>query len=279
MSTTPHSPGGADLDGALEIAREAVARATEVLEGAGEEIGQIWTKSTRRDLVTEWDTRAEEAILEVLARRAPEIPVLAEEGGGHGERGGGSRWLVDPIDGTVNFTHGIPMWGVSVALEESGRPVVGVVAAPALGWEFWARRGGGAFLCGEPIRVSGVSALEQAALATGFAYDRATTHHNFAEWAHFQTRAGACRRFGAASLDLCMVARGWLDGYWEDRLKPWDQAAGAVLVEEAGGTVTDFTGGPFVAERGEAVASNGAIHEEILRELGAVRSRKTDASS
>ena len=223
-----------------------------------------------RDLVTEWDTRAEEHILRRLAELSPGVPVLAEEGGQTGGTSSSDRWLVDPIDGTVNFAHGIPLFAVSLAMERDGRSIAAAVAAPALGWEFAGARGLGATVNEEPMKVSQTSRLDHAMLASGFPYDRATTRHNFAEWEYFQCHARACRRFGAASLDLCMVARGWLDGYWETRLSPWDLAAATLLVEEAGGRVTGITGGPFSADSGEAVASNGAIHDQIVAGLRAV---------
>jgi len=264
-----------DLDDALAIARDAVRAASELLAGATGNIGPVRTKSGVRDLVTEWDTRTEALIREHLHRAAPGVPILGEEAGASGGGDTRRRWLIDPIDGTVNFTHGLPMWGVCVSLEEDDEPVVGVVAAPALGWTFSARRGAGAFVNGEPLRVSTVTELSRAMLATGFPYDRATNpDNNFRQWQHFQRTAGACRRLGAASLDLCLVARGWLDGYWESRLKPWDLSAGAVIVREAGGAVTGIDGGPFRSASGHAVASNGAIHVEILEQLAAVRSEE-----
>lgn len=259
---------------ALPIALEAARAARQILAGAADDIGEIRTKGSPRDLVTDWDHRSEEVIRRHLTEATPEIPILGEEGG---ETGGGGDllWLIDPIDGTVNFTHGLPLWGVCVSLERRGEPVVGVVLAPAMGWEFHAWQGGGAFMNGEPISVSRVTALADSMLATGFPYDRATNPaNNFREWEHFQRTAGACRRLGAASLDLCMVARGWLDGYWETRLKPWDLSAGAIIVREAGGTVTGIDGGPFVSASGHAVASNGAIHNEILDQLAAVPARE-----
>ena len=271
---------GPELDDALALAREIVAEATALLRGATDRIGPIATKSGPRDLVTEWDTRVEDLIRGRLAERSPGVPILGEELGASGAAAPGAslRWLIDPIDGTVNFSHGLPLWGVTLALEEAGRPVVGVVAAPAMGWEHHARRGGGAFTGdGRRLAVSRVDRLERAMLATGFPYDRATTRWNFDAWEHFQVRAGACRRLGAASIDLALVARGWLDGYWEDRLHPWDLSAGALLVEEAGGVVTGITGGPFSSASGEAVATNGAIHEEVLAELAAVRAARATA--
>lgn len=265
---------------ALEIARTVAGEAAALLRGAADNVGTIRSKTNPRDLVTEWDTRSEALIRARLQTLTPHIPILGEEAGHSGGGDGSARWLVDPVDGTVNFAHGLPLFAVVVALEEHGEPVAGVVIAPALGWEFYARTGGGAYMvdrAGERrLEVSGVTALDQAMLATGFPYDRATNpDNNFRQWEHFQRHAGACRRLGAASLDLCLVARGWLDGYWETRLKPWDLSAGALLVREAGGTVTGIDGGPFVSDSGHAIASNGAIHKDILEQLAAVDSGPT----
>jgi myo-inositol-1(or 4)-monophosphatase len=256
----------------LAAATAAARAAADLLAGAS--AAEIRGKTNPRDLVTEWDLRAEDTIRRVLGERAPGIPMLGEETGERGAgAGGGLRWLVDPIDGTVNFAHGLPIWSVSIALEDAGRPIVGVVFAPALGWWFEATEGGGARGAGgETLHVTAETRLDHALLSTGFPYDRATSPiNNFAEWEHLQRRAGACRRLGAASIDLCLVARGWIDGYWERKLQPWDVAAGALIVREAGGTVTDTRGGPFDPHSGEVVASNGAIHPELIVELGNVR--------
>jgi myo-inositol-1(or 4)-monophosphatase len=256
-----------DLVEALAVARGVVAEAADLLKAATDNVGEIRTKSGIRDFVTQWDTRSEDLIREGLHQRSPGTPILGEEAGESGGSGGDYRWLIDPIDGTVNFSHGLPLFGVTVSLEHHGQPVVGVTRAPALGWEFYAHKGGGAFMNDAPISVSEVGSLERSMLATGFAYDRAESKHNFPHWEHFQRTAGACRRLGAASLDLCMVARGWLDGYWETRLHPWDLSAGAIIVAEAGGRVSDFDGSDFVSETGAAVATNGAIHQSLLDEL------------
>jgi len=253
----------------LEAARAAARAASTLLAGARPE--DVRAKANPRDLVTEWDLRSEDEIRRVLAERTPGVPVLGEEGG-QGAGAGALRWIVDPIDGTVNFAHGLPIWAVSIGLEGPDGLEVGVVAAPRLGWWFEAARGGGARDgTGAPLRVSSIAAVDHALLVTGFPYDRATrVDNNFAEWIHLQRRAGACRRLGAASIDLCLVACGWMDGYWEKHLKPWDCAAGAAIVAEAGGTVTDWTGGRFDPHEGAVVATNGAIHEELVAELARV---------
>jgi len=255
-----------ELTELLETARVAARTAGTLLAGA--RASDIRHKGNPRDLVTEWDVRSEEAIRAVLAERTPGLGVLAEEGGQHGAQDG-MRWVVDPIDGTVNFAHGFPIWSISIALEDADRqPLVGVVSAPHLGWWFEAARGGGARAETGALGVSTVARLDQALLTTGFPYDRATNpDNNFTQWEHFQRVAGACRRLGCASIDLCLVARGWMDGYWERRLKPWDVAAGGLIVAEAGGTVTNSHGGPFDPHSGEVVASNGAIHSELIAEL------------
>jgi myo-inositol-1(or 4)-monophosphatase len=249
----------------LELASRAAEQAGELLRNARAE--EIRGKSNAKDLVTEWDVRSEELIRSILAPSG--IPVLGEEQGG--TRSGGSHWLVDPIDGTVNFAHGLPLWCVSIALELDGELAVGVVNAPLLGWWFEATSGGGAHDdSGEPLRVSTCSALSRALFATGFPYDL-SRDNNLAEWEHFM-RAAACRRLGSAAIDLCLLARGSFDGYWERNLGAWDLAAGALIVVEAGGTVTNSQGGRFDPHSGEAVASNGAIHSELITELAKVRS-------
>ena len=260
----------AELERYLDVGLGVVAESAALL--AGVRPAEIRTKTDPRDLVTEWDTRCEDLIRERLAALTPEVPVAGEERGGAEVGDDQPCWMLDPIDGTVNFAHGLPIWSIALALMIGGRADVGVIAAPALGWTFWGRRGGGGKFRqgGEEgtLRVSAIATLPTALLVTGFPYDRATDpRNNFAQWEHFQRVAGAVRRLGAASLDLCFVARGWIDGYWERRLHAWDIAAGALLVEEAGGVVTDTQGGELDARRGEVVASNGAIHEDMLREL------------
>jgi myo-inositol-1(or 4)-monophosphatase len=258
----------------LDAARAAASAASELLVNARPE--DVRAKGNPKDLVTEWDLRSEELIRRVLAERTPGIPVLGEEAGqsGGGEASGGLRWIVDPIDGTVNFSHGLPIWAISIGVEDTAghQLLAGVVAAPRMGWWFEASHGGGARDgAGKPLHVSAIGELGHALLVTGFPYDRATRpDNNFAEWMHFQRRAGACRRLGAAAIDLCLVASGWMDGYWERHLKPWDCAAGVLIVREAGGVVTNWAGDAFALHEGAVVATNGAIHEELIAELARV---------
>jgi myo-inositol-1(or 4)-monophosphatase len=257
--------GASDL---LAIASDAARAAAHLLRDA--QPHAIRTKTNPKDLVTEWDLRSEEAIRGVLAERTPGIPVLGEEGGGADAN---RRWIVDPIDGTVNFAHGLPLWCISIGLATGNELEVGVVYAPRLGWWFEAAAGQGARDGnGAPLRVSAIDQLERSLLATGFPYDMATNPvNNFAEWEHMQRVASACRRCGSAALDLCMVAAGWLEGYWERQTKAWDVAAGALIVREAGGRVTSTRGEPFDLYAEDVLATNGAIHEGLVAELGRAR--------
>jgi myo-inositol-1(or 4)-monophosphatase len=260
---------------ALEIARQVAAEAAALLRQV-DDVGQVRTKATFKDLVTEWDMRVDELIARRLEALTPDIPRLAEESGASasGAERAARQWVIDPIDGTVNFAHKVPFYAVCISLEERGEPVCGVIHAPALRWEFTGARGGGAFRNGERLRVSKTAQLDQALLATGFPYDLGTAQWaNFREWEHLQRTAGACRRFGSASLDLAMVACGWFDGYWEAGLQPWDLSAGALLVHEAGGRVTGLRGERFSSSAGHALASNGAVHQQLLDELAAVEAR------
>lgn len=256
--------------GELQLARRAASEAGGLLKAAAFRSHRAGTKREGIDLVTEFDLRSERLIVDAIREAYPDDEILAEEGGEQGARSP-RRWLIDPLDGTTNFAHGLPFFAISIALEVDGVLEVGVVQAPALGWSFWATRGQGAFLNGRRIHVSRTPALEEALLATGFPYDRQTSErNNFAEFIALKKRAHGVRRVGAASLDLAMVAAGWLDGYWEMKLKPWDLAAGALLVTEAGGRVTSWAGGPFSPDSGEAVATNGLIHDALLAALAAV---------
>jgi myo-inositol-1(or 4)-monophosphatase len=227
-------------------------------------------KAAATDLVTDYDRRSEALIVAAVAARYPGDFILAEESGARGSDHR-RRWLIDPLDGTTNFAHGLPFFCVSIALELDGEPAVGVVEAPALGWSFTAARGLGAHLNEKPIRVSLTERIGESLLATGFPYDNATSpRNNFAEWQALYRQSQGVRRVGAAALDLAMVAAGWLDGYWEMKLKPWDLGAGALLVREAGGRVTSWSGAPLDVDSGEALASNGRLHDPLVAALASV---------
>lgn len=222
------------------------------------------------DLVTEYDRRSEELIADRLSRRYPGFAFLGEEGGPRGEAT--SMWIVDPLDGTTNYSHRHPVFAVSIGLRRGDAMVAGVIAMPALETTVWARAGGGAYCDGEPISVSKTAQLDKALLATGFPYDRRTaSDDNTRELVAFMKRSQGVRRCGAAAADMAMVARGISDGFWEPRLHPWDLAAGQVIVEEAGGVVTDYEGGPLDLERGWVVAANPSLHPAMLEVISTTR--------
>jgi myo-inositol-1(or 4)-monophosphatase len=252
---------------ALEAAKRAASEAGDLLRGHYSRAGEVFFKS-EINLVTEADTASQDLIHGRLSKTFPGYDFLAEEGL---ERLSGAeyRWVFDPLDGTTNFAHRLPVFSVSIGLERRGILVCGVVLNPMSGEMFWAERGGGAFLDGRPVRISGVSELGKSLVATGFPYDVRSTRTNVSAHDRFLLRAQAVRRCGSAALDLCYVACGRFDGFWEYKLSPWDTAAGALIVEEAGGTVTDFQGRPANIYHPEVLASNGLIHEamlEVLRE-------------
>jgi myo-inositol-1(or 4)-monophosphatase len=216
------------------------------------------------DVVTEADRTAEA----LIAARLREVYVDHDLLGEEGSRGAGTdspyRWVIDPLDGTTNFAHGLPTFAVSIALEERGEPIVGVVYDPMRDEMFAARRGGGAILNGEPIRVSSVDRLLGGLTVTGFSYDLAVREHQAETWRRFLTRVQAIRQTGSSALNLAYIAASRLDGYWEWGILPWDVAAGALLVTEAGGMVTDMSGGAFRSDNRAILASNGALHAGMI---------------
>lgn len=216
------------------------------------------------NLVTDVDLASETLIREAISTYYPRHEILAEEGG-LAESNSEYRWIVDPLDGTTNYAHGYPNFCVSIALEHRGEVVLGVVYDPMREEMFTGERGAGATLNNRAIRVSKTDDLIQSMLSTGFPYDIKTSKlTNLDHWANFAMNAQALRRDGAAALDLCYIACGRFDGFWELNLSPWDTAAGALIVTEAGGRVTDFAGGAFSNYRPEVVASNGLIHDRMI---------------
>src|SRR5262245_60878939 len=263
----PMSPSPRDV--AVDTARRAGALLLGQLGGER----HVEYKTGPTNLVTDMDRRAESLIVEALRAAYPAHAILTEEAG---DLAGTSseRWIVDPLDGTTNYAHGIPVFAVSIALVVEGRPRVGVVYDPARDECFVAERGRGAELNGRALRVSAVPVLDASVVATGFAYTiRQGRDTNLPEHDAFSIRSQAVRAIGSAALSLAWVAAGRLDGFWELVLGPWDVAAGALLIEEAGGRVTDLGGGPLDLAAPRTVASNGSIHSEMLAVLAAGQAR------
>jgi myo-inositol-1(or 4)-monophosphatase len=220
------------------------------------------------NLVTDCDRQAQKIIISILRRAFPGHGFLAEENGKQQIGRENYCWLIDPLDGTTNYAHGFPIFCVSIALEKEGELLVGVVYDPMRQELFQAIKGQGAWLNGRRLRVSKTSSLNRSLLATGFPYDlRESPVNNLVHFENFLFRVQAIRRCGAAALDLAYVACGRFDGFWELKLNPWDVAAGSLLVEEAGGRVTDFRGSKLNLAAGEIVASNGLIHASMLKVL------------
>jgi myo-inositol-1(or 4)-monophosphatase len=249
----------------LEIAQEAARAAGAIqLEGYRRPL-EVATKKSFMDLVTEVDTACEAEVARRILQRFPDHQILAEEGttgGNHPD----FRWIIDPLDGTTNYFHRYPFFSVSIGVEYQGQIVAGVVYDALHEELFYATAGGGAFLNGVPVHVSEVPALNKGLLCTGFPGDQSGNQKVLAAWERISLKCHGIRRDGSAALDLCYVACGRLDGFWE-RLNAWDMAAGALMVREAGGTVTNFQGGAFDLYRREIVASNGRIGAEMVELL------------
>ncbi len=261
-----------DRTALLALALEA-ARAGAALAAKG------WRKQPesmhkgRIDLVTQFDLDSEALLRERLAPSG--LPVVGEERGGERSRDPEvPTWYVDPIDGTTNFVHGHPFWCVSVGLALAGRPLLGAVVAPALAVEWTGIVGGRALRGAEVCRVSEVDRIEDALLATGFPYDRHTSDdNNFDAFVAIKKRCQAVRRCGSAAIDLCLVADGTYDGYWEKKVKAWDIAAGSAIVLAAGGHATSYDDDPLEVTQGDVVATNARVHDALIAALREVRGR------
>jgi myo-inositol-1(or 4)-monophosphatase len=224
------------------------------------------------DLVTQFDRQSQKAIVEYCTRHYPKYGILSEEDV-HRSIDAPIKWIIDPLDGTTNFCHGLPIWSISIALEEEGAVVMGIVYDPTRQEMFSAMKGKGAYLNGRRIRVSGEKRLDRALLVTGFPYDiRTSRENNLDLFSAFAKRAQAVRRLGSAALDLCYTAAGRFDGYWELKLSPWDQAAGSLILKEAGGTISDFTNKEFNIYGDQVLATNGHIHRQMMSVVKTVRS-------
>ena len=248
----------------VTTAVESVVRAGDMMMARLGSVGRI-DKKGAIDLVTEVDVAIERMFRGLIATRFPTHAVLAEEMGGSPTIPEGPCWVFDPIDGTTNFAHGVPIFCSSIALEVDGIAQIAAVYDPNRRELFTAERGRGAWLNGRPMRVSQAAVLVDALLVTGFPYDvHARLDEAIGLFRAFVGRARGVRRLGSAAIDLCYVAAGRLDGFWERGLSPWDIAGGALLVEEAGGRVTNLKGGVFASRGGEVLATNSLIHEAML---------------
>jgi myo-inositol-1(or 4)-monophosphatase len=258
-----------------KIAIQAALKGGEILSRHRGKVKKIGYKS-EVNLVTDVDRISEEAILRIIKSNFPDHAILTEESKEFIPENEKSKsiyeWIIDPLDGTTNYAHGLPIYCVSIALEENGKIILGVVYNPNLNELFVAEKGKGAFLtCGKirrRILVSHTHKLSKSLLATGFPYDiRTSKINNLDHFSNFYKKAQAVRRGGSAVLDLCYLAMGRFDGFWELKLSPWDMAAGSLMVEEAGGKVTDFLGGPFNIYLKEILATNGKIHQQMIEVL------------
>jgi len=269
-----------ELKNFLKIAIEAVKEAGKIQEEKFGENFKIEHKG-EINLVTEVDYQCEKAIIDIIKRDYPEHEILTEEAGSvkglppshspltkGGQMEGKYKWIIDPLDGTTNYAHSYPCFCASIGLEIDGEIVAGAVYNPMLDELFTSVKGKGAYLNEKRIGVSKIADINKSLLATGFPYDiRDSKENNLNHFCNFAVRAQAIRRPGSAVLDLCYLAAGRFDGFWELKLYPWDMAASSLIVKEAGGMITDFKGGEFSIYKGEMLATNGLIHKEMIEIL------------
>ena len=255
-----------DLRRAREVGIEAARSAGGLLRRRVDSIREVRHKGAV-DIVTDVDLASEQEVCATIQAAFPTHTILGEEGGVRGGSDTRFRWIVDPLDGTTNYAHGFPFYCVSIGLEVEGRLMLGVAYAPTFDELYVAEAGRGALCNDRPIQVSRTTELSQGLLATGFPYERAQFPRALKSFEVMSLRSQAVRRAGSAVLDLCYVACGRLDGYWELVLKPWDIAAGALIVLVAGGTVTATDGSAFQVEGGQVLASNGILHASMATTL------------
>ena len=260
-------PSNPDFDAIHRTAVRAAYRSGRILKQYFGNIHHI-RKKGRIDLVSEADTASEAAIIETIQERFPDHAILAEESGASEEGHAPVRWVIDPLDGTTNFVHRIGVFAVSIGVLYQDEPVVGVVLNPVSGELFSAVYGQGATCNGLPIRVSATDSIQESLLATGFPYQVPQMVDTILPRLSRCLKASqGIRRLGAASIDLCYVASGRFDGFWEQNLKPWDTAAGLVIAREAGATITDFANHPYRVTCDQILATNGLIHESMIELL------------
>ena len=255
-----------DLDLISRIATRAAYRAGRILNERFGRINRI-SKKGEIDLVTEADIESEQAIIATIREVFPEHAILAEESGLLNQPGE-YRWIIDPLDGTTNFAHGLALYSISIAFLQGPEISMGLVLIPSSGELFTAQRGQGARLNNEPLHVSDTKCLKESLLVTGFPYNAPERIDPLLlRFKRCIVAARGVRRLGSAAIDLCYVASGRFEGFWEEGLKPWDTAAGVLIVREAGGRVTDFNDRPFQIEEDQLIATNGFIHNEMIQAL------------
>lgn len=257
----------------LDIATEAALSAGAKLNDYYGNLQQVREKDTPGDLITEADLASEKIIIDLLQRHCPDIPIHAEESGQLGGKADNPLlWMIDPLDGTVNYAHGYPMFSVSIALLYHDHPIVGVVYNPYRAELFRAAEGSGATLNRKPIHVSTTKKLQNSLLVTGFAYDRRETKdNNYVEFCCLTHKTQGVRRGGSAALDLTDVACGRLDGYWERGIQPWDMSAGICILREAGGYVTAYDESSLQIRTGRLLATNHHIHHQLSQALNTAK--------
>lgn len=246
-----------------KIAIQSALKGGEILQGYRGKVKRIRYKGVV-NLVTEADRLSEDRIIKIIRKNFPEHNILTEESKGY-EKGSDYKWIIDPLDGTTNYAHGFPVYCISIALEKEGEIILGVVYNPVLKELFVAEKNKGALLNDKRICVSKTRELSKSLLATGFPYDIRGSHiNNLDHFRNFALNSQAVRRAGSAALDLCYLAKGIFDGFWELKLSPWDTAAGILMVKEAGGKVTNFSGKKFSIYEKDILATNGKIHNQMM---------------
>jgi myo-inositol-1(or 4)-monophosphatase len=252
-----------DLEYAKRVGIEAAYSGAKILQEHFGHISRIGQKGAF-DLVTDADTASEKKIIQIIRRVFPDHAILAEESGiNHGNSE--CQWIIDPLDGTTNYAHQLPIFSIAIALAVQGEIALGLVLNPMDGELFTAITGKGAALNGNPIRVTSTAVVHQSLLVTGFPYDFSKIVEPVMQrFCVCQNASQGVRRLGSAALDICYVACGRFDAFWEQNLKPWDKAAAAVIATEAGAVITDFSNRPFALDQKEILVSNGAIHQEML---------------
>jgi len=259
-----------DLKRYLDISKEAASIGSEILKSNYKNIQSISSKGREGDLVTNVDIEVEQNIKNFLKKETPEISILAEESG-KDEKHTDFMWCIDPLDGTTNYSHGYPFFGSSIGLVWNNIPIIGSISVPYLNEIYWGCIGYGSFCNNEKLFVSQPKDLSKSLLVTGFAYDRFDTiDNNYAEFCWLTHKTRGVRRGGAAAIDLAFVASGKIDGYWERGLEIWDIAAGAIIVKEAGGIVSNYPEGKLKLNTGKILACSPSIEIELKKELSQV---------